>query len=203
MDNEIRYTDEQFLLREEENANVIEGYAIVFGQESRLLLDEGKIVREIIMPGAVTRELIDKSDITMTLFHNRESLLARSVNGVGTLSIDVDDHGVKFSFVVPNTPDGMKARELVKRQDLRGCSFSYYSKPASVEYKREGKETIRMVNKVDYLSELTIGSQPAYTQTSVSLREGVEEAEKPKEEEPVEKPNNYREQVRKIRKIAE
>ena len=197
MDNEIRYTDEQFLLREEENGNVIEGYAIVFGQESRLLLDEGKIVREIIMPGAVTRELIDKSDITMTLFHNRESLLARSVNGVGTLSLDIDDHGVKFSFVVPNTPDGMKARELVKRQDLRGCSFSYYSRQLSVEYKREGKETIRMVNKVDYLSELTIGSQPAYTQTSVSLREGVEEAEKP-----VEKPNNYREQVRSIRKIA-
>jgi len=200
MDNEIRYTDEQFLLREEENGNVIEGYAIVFGQESRLLLDEGKIVREIIMPGAVTRELIDKSDITMTLFHNRESLLARSVNGVGTLSLDIDDHGVKFAFVVPNTPDGMKARELVKRQDLRGCSFSYYSRPLSVEYKREGKETIRMVNKVDYLSELTIGSQPAYTQTSVSLREGVEEAEKLKEEEvPV---NNYSEQVRTIRKIA-
>lgn len=199
MDNEIRYTDEQFLLREEENGNVIEGYAIVFGQESRLVLDEGKIVREIIMPGAITRELIEKSDITMTLFHNRESLLARSVNGVGTLSIDIDDHGVKFAFSVPNTPDGMKARELVKRQDLRGCSFSYYSKPASVEYKREGKETIRMVNKVDYLSELTIGSRPAYTQTSVSLREGVEEAEKPVKEEPV---NNYREQVRNLRKIA-
>ena len=199
MDKEIRYTDEQFLLREEGNSNVIEGYAIVFGQESRLILDEGKIVREIIMPGAITRELIEKSDITMTLFHNRESLLARSVNGVGTLNIDIDDHGVKFAFSVPNTPDGMKARELVKRQDLRGCSFSYYSKPASVEYKREGKETIRMVNKVDYLSELTIGSQPAYTQTSVSLREGVEEAEKPVEEEPV---NNYREQVRNIRKIA-
>ena len=199
MDKEIRYTDEQFLLREEGNSNVIEGYAIVFGQESRLILDEGKIVREIIMPGAITRELIEKSDITMTLFHNRESLLARSVNGVGTLNIDIDDHRVKFAFSVPNTPDGMKARELVKRQDLRGCSFSYYSKPASVEYKREGKETIRMVNKVDYLSELTIGSQPAYTQTSVSLREGVEEAEKPVEEEPV---NNYREQVRNIRKIA-
>lgn len=199
MEKEIRYTDEQFLLREEENGNVIEGYAIVFGQESRLILDEGKIVREIIMPGAITRELIDKSDITMTLFHNRESLLARSVNGVGTLSIDIDDHGVKFAFSVPNTPDGMKARELVKRQDLRGCSFSYYSKPASVEYKREGKETIRIVNKVDYLSELTIGSQPAYTQTSVSLREGVEEAEKPVKEEPV---NNYREQVRNLRKIA-
>ena len=68
-----------------------------------------------------------------------------------------------------------------------------------MEYKREGKETIRMVNKVDYLSELTIGSQPAYTQTSVSLREGVEEAEKPVKEEPV---NKYREQVRNLRKIA-
>lgn len=61
-----------------ESSRIIEGYAIVFGVQSRLLADWGDVYREIIEPGAVTQEDLDRFDIKMTIWHNRERLLARS-----------------------------------------------------------------------------------------------------------------------------
>lgn len=66
-------------------------------------------------------------DIKMTLWHNREKLLARSNRGEGTLALTVDEIGVKYSFEAPNTPDGNTALELVRRGDLSGSSFTYWS----------------------------------------------------------------------------
>ena len=54
-------------------------------------------------------------DIKMTMYHNREKILACSTNGEGTLKLTVDDVGVKYSFEAPNTVDGDTALELVKR----------------------------------------------------------------------------------------
>ena len=55
-------------------SRTIEGYAIVFGRESELLSDYWDNYREIIENGAVTQELLDSSDIKMTIWHNRERL---------------------------------------------------------------------------------------------------------------------------------
>ncbi|MBQ9711574.1 MAG: HK97 family phage prohead protease, partial [Bacteroidales bacterium] len=111
----------------------ISGYAILFNTPSEPIWDdEDGEAREVISPEAVTRELLDSSDIKMTMFHDRQLILARSNRGSGTLSYEIDGKGVRFEFEAPNTADGDKALELVRRGDLAGCSFmfsTYYWEP--------------------------------------------------------------------------
>ena len=62
-------------IREAEDGNesrIIEGYAIVFGVESRMLVDYWDNYREIIEPGAIAEDDLKRMDIKMTLWHNRD-----------------------------------------------------------------------------------------------------------------------------------
>ena len=107
-------------------SRTITGYAILFNVPSApLWSDEDSEAREVIAPEAVTKEFLDGQDIKMTMFHDSHSLLARSNKGGGTLSYTVDDKGVMFEFTAPNTVDGDKALELVRRGDISGCSFAF------------------------------------------------------------------------------
>ena len=154
-------------------SRTIEGYAIVFGQESRLLVDYWDAYREIIEPGAVTADDLKGFDIKMTMYHNREKILARSNKGEGTLNLSVDEVGVKYSFEAPNTPDGDTALELVKRGDLSGSSFMYWSDESqNVSYEKTAEGVLlRHVKKISEIYDMTIAADPAYTQTNVTARE--------------------------------
>ena len=192
---ETRCFPSELRLREETGSRTIEGYALVFGEKSVPLWDEG-FAREVIAPNALSEDQLHKEDIKMTLFHNRERLIARSNKGKGTLTLVLDSRGLKFSFEAPDTADGNMALELVRRGDLSGCSFTYWSDPKHVTYTREQDEVIRLVNQIDRIFECTIGSDPAYQQTSVSAREVeeyLEQAEREAEsqaEEPAEAADN-------------
>lgn len=154
-------------------SRTIEGYAIVFGQESRLLVDYWDAYREIIEPGAVTADDLKGFDIKMTMYHNREKILARSNKGEGTLNLSVDEVGVKYSFEAPNTPDGDTALELVKRGDLSGSSFMYWTDESqNVSYEKTAEGVLlRHVKKISEIYDMTIAADPAYTQTNVTARE--------------------------------
>lgn len=103
----------------EEESRTITGYAILFNVPSAPLYEyDDEEAREVIAPGAVTKELLGGCDIKFTMFHDRQLILARSKNGAGTLTYGVDDKGVYFEFDAPNTVDGDKALELVRRGDI-------------------------------------------------------------------------------------
>jgi hypothetical protein len=158
---------------EGKESRTIEGYAIVFGVESVLMADYWDPYREVIEKGAVTAEDLKKWDIKMTIWHNRERLLARSNKGKGTLTLTVDDKGVKYEFDAPHTPDGDTVLENVKLGNLSGSSFTYWTDEANnVSYeKNEEGVIIRHVNKISEVMEMTIASDPAFSQTTVSARE--------------------------------
>ena len=102
------------------------GYAIMFNVESVVLYQEGKYEeREVIEPCAISKEFLDGCDIKMTMYHNRQIVLARSNKGKGTLTYGIDQKGVYFEFDAPRTQHGDEAIELVKRGDLCGCSFIF------------------------------------------------------------------------------
>lgn len=164
----------------------IEGYAILFNTPSAVMwtTGDGSEVREVIDPSAVQRELLDASDIKMTMFHDRQLILARSNQGKGTLSYEIDEKGVKFSFDAPQTADGDKALELVKRGDIAGCSFAfstYYNDREYVEKEvaSDGNITYR-VKALTGVYDFTLAADPAYPDTECNLREIMEEKlEKP------------------------
>ena len=167
-------------------SRTIEGYAIVFGVESRILSDYWDNYREIIEPGAITEEQLKEMDIKMTMYHNREKILARSTNGEGTLKLTVDDVGVKYSFDAPNTVDGDTALELVRRGDLSGSSFMFWTDERNVSYERRSDDImLRRVKTIGMIYDMTIAADPAYEQTTVAAREAYSQFEKPKGKQPI------------------
>ena len=110
-----------------EDGRTIEGYAIVFGVRSNVMYDweEGRKFVEVIERSAVTDELLNSCDIRALVEHNNQRLLARSNRGKGTLQLDIDDHGLKYRFVSPNTTHGNDIVEMVKRGDISGSSFAF------------------------------------------------------------------------------
>lgn len=171
----------------EKESRTIEGYAIVFGVESRILADYWDNYREIIEPGAITEERLKEMDIKMTMYHNREKILARSVNGEGTLKLSVDEVGVHYEFEAPNTVDGDTALELVKRGDLSGSSFMFWTDEKSgVSYeKRSDGIMLRRVKTIGMIYDMTIAADPAYEETTVAAREAYFHFEKPEEKKPI------------------
>ena len=165
----------------------IEGYAIVFGVESRILADYWDNYREIIEPGAITEERLKEMDIKMTMFHNREKILARSNQGEGTLKLRVDEVGVHYEFDAPNTVDSDTALELVKRGDLSGSSFMFWTDEKSgVSYeKRSDGIMLRRVKTIGMIYDMTIAADPAYEQTTVAAREAYSQFEKKEQKQPI------------------
>lgn len=176
-------------------SRTIEGYALKFGVRSRLLCDWWNNYYEVLEPGCVTREMLDKQDIKLTMFHDRQLVLARSNKGNGTLSYEVDKVGVKFWAEMPHTVDGDKALELVSRGDIAGCSFIYSTDESdsenAVSYERldekgdDGEDILlRHVKRIDNVYDFTITTDPAYEQTDVSKREveaaGIKFEQQPK-----------------------
>ena len=178
------FTASQLRLREidgQEESRTITGYAILFDVPSAPLYeDEDEVIREVIAPEAVSLELLDKSDIKMTMFHDRQLLLARSNKGSGTLSYGVDDKGVYFEFEAPDTADGDKAIELVKRGDIAGCSFAFstrYYDRAFVEESVVHGDKVEVTYRVKVITgiyDFTLAADPAYPDTSVEAREIVD-----------------------------
>jgi HK97 family phage prohead protease len=158
------------------------GYAIMFNVPSVILdKDEHYEEREVIKPCAVTKALLDSSDIIMTMYHNREIVLARSNKGKGTLSYRIDNKGVFFEFDAPNSPNGDEALELVRRGDITGCSFIFGSYYYNDEYVRREEKKVNGVTQVTCyvlkmtgIYDFTITTKPAYPDTSVEAREAQE-----------------------------
>lgn len=215
--NRVLHTVTDLRVREapegEAASRTITGYAILFGVPSAPLYDwDDEEAREVIAPEAVTKELLDGCDIKMTMFHDRQLILARSKNGAGTLKYGVDDKGVYFEFEAPNTVDGDKALELVRRGDISGCSFAFsthYYDRAYVQrtvQRVDGKTIITYtVNVITGVYDFTLAADPAYPDTNceAEVRELIRELreqEQPDGKEEREK--KVREQVREMRRAA-
>ena len=176
---EVRYYDFRKENRDyaphlaEEGSRKVEGYAIVFNQQSRELYDKAskKVFTETIDPRAVTKMFLNDQDIKMLYNHSNDMLLARSTFGVGTLAYEIDDYGVKYSFEMPNTTVGNDVLELIRRGDVWGCSFAFTYAKDGVRDERRNGHNYRTVIQMASIDDFSIVVDPAYLGTYVSTRE--------------------------------
>lgn len=160
---------------EKTEENIVEGYALKFNTESRNL---GGFI-ETITPDAL--EGVDLSDVRCFLDHDSSKLLGRTSSG--TLKLNVDETGLYFRCILPNTSVGRDAMELVTRGDLNQCSFGF-----TVEQDKWAKGNdimMRSINKIGSLFEISLVSIPAYDDTDVrvaqrSMENATNELEKRK-----------------------
>lgn len=172
---EIRsFCEERAMPKVVEDTRAIEGYAVVFEKESRMMFDwwKGKKFVEVIKRGAVTPDDLKEWDVKALAEHDKSRLLARSFNGKGSLTLTVDDYGVKYRFDAPNTVEGDNAIELIKRGDIFGSSFAYTTdEAANVVYtKRSDGSLLREVLKLDRMYDVSVVTDPAYFGTDVTVR---------------------------------
>ena len=188
-------------VREDENgqqSREVNGRAIVFGVRSVNLTpwSSTRVVYEVLEPGCLTQELINRSDVIYNLNHNSSVLnvLGRFRNSEkDTLKLELRADGVYNSCEMPQTTAANDALELIKRGDINGQSFAFEDDwedtENGVSYERtnetiDGKEVwIRHVKKIIGLYDVSIVTHPAYEQTSVTTRDNSEAIDKAIEEQ--------------------
>lgn len=145
------------------------GYAAVFEQDSEVLADfiEGAFV-ERIERGAFDG-VVEVSDVLALLNHDTSrGLLARSRGGAGTLTLSIDDKGLRYEFEAPNTAIGDEVLEGIRRGDINGSSFAFEVAEDSWSY--EGEVSKRTITKIAKIYDVSPVYYPAYQGTEVSVR---------------------------------
>ena len=171
----------------------IEGRPIVFGVRSVNLTpwSPTRKVYEVLEPGCISRELLQKSDVVLNLNHSNmvPDVLGRYRNtDRDTLSLELRGDGIDCRCELPNTSNANDALELIKRGDINGMSFAfeddYEDTENGVSYERtndveDGKEVwLRHVKKITGLYDVSIVTHPAYEQTTVGMREASDAIDK-------------------------
>jgi len=161
MEKEVRKIDNQ--LNAVAESRKIEGYAIVFNSKSELLNNS---FYEIIDPHALDGGVIQRSDCFALLNHDfNKGVLARSKDGAGTLLLSVDNIGLKYSFVAPETDLGNSTIEAIKRGDISASSFVFTVEKDKKEIQPDGT-IIRTILQIQQLYDISPCYQPAYEATS-------------------------------------
>jgi HK97 family phage prohead protease len=163
MEKEIRQL--QIDYRTEADSRKIEGVSIVFNALSN---DLGGF-REMIVPEAV-EGVIEQSDIFFLYNHTSDrGFLARSKNGAGSLTTEIREDGVHFSFDAPRTSLGDEVLEYLRRGDVNQCSFAFAVDTDKWEKQSDGTY-IRTITKFKRLYDMSLVDTPAYSQTSACAR---------------------------------
>lgn len=185
------------------DSRTVEGYAVVFNSQSE---DLG--FYETINPSAITEEVLKRSDVFCLFNHDQDKVLARSKYGTGSLQLQLDEQGLKYTFTAPNTDLGDELLEYLRRGDIDSSSFAFtVSTDEGSEVWTTGTDgrQYREILKIDELHDVSPVWNPAYSSTSVSqrtldklnqlnqLREMQDEKEKEVQEETVEKTDEVQE----------
>ena len=183
----------------QQESREIEGRPIVFGVRSVNLTpwSSTRKVYEVLEPGCISRELLQKSDVVLNLNHSNmvPDVLGRYRNNPDkdTLSLELRGDGIDCRCDLPRTNNANDALELIRRGDIDGMSFAfeddYEDTENGVSYERtndveDGKEVwLRHVKKITGLYDVAIVTHPAYKQTTVGTREASEAIDKAIEEQ--------------------
>ena len=149
-----------------ENKKTLSGYAIVFGSRSKIYRDKNIPCWEVVERGSITQNTLNQLDIKCLIEGNTNRLLARSVRGVGSLKLSVDNIGLRFEFGVPNTEAGIYAFELVQRGDISGMNAKFSAKYSTA---KEGTFEVKHINKIDKIASISLTSDPNFTKTRVKV----------------------------------
>lgn len=159
----------------------VEGYALLFGVES-----DGLWFKEVIEAGAVTDDVLNRSDVYALLNHDdRRGVLARYFKDgdVNSLTLTIDDKGLKYEFDAPETSLGDELLSYLERGEISSSSFAFTVEEAEWQDGGDG-EDIRVIRKIDQLFDVSPVFRAAYSDTTVAKREfELRKAEKNKTEE--------------------
>jgi len=143
---------------------ILEGYAAVFNSET----DLGHF-REVIKPGAF--DDVMTNDVRALINHDPNLVLGRTTNG--TLELSQDERGLKYRVKLGAQQYAKDFYESVKRGDISQSSFAFTIDEQSWNEER----TVRSVDKVRQLLDVSPVTYPAYAAATVQARDLQPEVE--------------------------
>ena len=166
-------------------SRTVVGRPIMFGVRSVNLTpwSDTHVVYEILEPGCITQELINRSDVVYNNNHSNDiaNMIGRCRNGKGTLTLALREQYVESECDYPNTTVANDTLEQIRLGNVYGMSFAFeddwQDTENGVSYERtnetvDGKEVwLRHVKKIVALYDVANVTHPAYEQTSVGTRE--------------------------------
>lgn len=155
-------------IRSDRESRTVEGYGVVFNSPSE---DLG--FTEYIHPEAINEALILKSDVFARFDHDPKKILARSKKGVGSLTLEVDEVGLKYRFEAPKTALGDELLEYLQRGDISGSSFCFSMNPkdqTAEKWTNNDGQLRRDIYHIDRLYDVAPVFSPAYPATTCSNR---------------------------------
>ena len=180
-------------LRAEQNEQeyILEGYPIVFNQETDMgdwretidpaAVGDGKVLRDVAL-------MVGHDFGMIPLAHSRRN------NGSATMTLTPDDHGVKMRAIldVAGNPKAAEVYSAVKRGDISGMSFAFIVDGEAWE-ELDTERPLRRVTSLAEVFEVSLVAFPAYKGTSVqaaaegdaleSVRASLESARQRQDEE--------------------
>lgn len=170
----------------EDEPAVIEGYAAVFNKRADLHWFE-----EEILPGAFDDVL--KDDVRCLFNHNPNYILARSKDGKGTLTLSVDDKGLKYSYATPNRSYALDLQDAIESGDVTQSSFAFQaSEVIWHEAKDENDKELRQIKKMSKIYDVSPVTYPAYHDAEVAKRSYENHKEQKQEDQKKESNKNKR-----------
>lgn len=158
---------------EQTSTRHISGYAVVFDSQSEYMG-----MYEVIQRGAITEETINNSDIFACFDHDMKRVLARSNHGEGSLSLTLDERGLKYEFDAPETELGDELLEYLKRGDISKSSFGFCvdkEDKDSQSFEMRNGVLYRTIKKIHSLFDVSPVWQPAYSATEVQSQRDAEQ----------------------------
>lgn len=185
---EIRNTIGKVLRQGDAESRKVEGYALLFNTTSDKLSFE-----EVIEPSALDG-VISRSDVFALMNHQKErGILARSNMGEGSLTLEVDEKGLKYTFDAPRTALGDELLENLRRGEINQSSFAFTVREDKWTKKEDGTWK-RNILQFDELYDVSPVYNAAYSKTSVYMR-GKELEEERLEAEANVMPESYFEEM--------
>ena len=154
---------------DDENKQLVEGYAAVFNQRALIWESEwsGWKYMEVI-----DRNAFNGADMSDTVFKYNHGdvamILARTSNN--TLTMNTDDKGLRISADIIDTNNGTDVYKLIKRGDLTKMSFAFTVKSERTEVDKENKIYTRTITAFDKIYDVAVVDVPAYDGTSIQAR---------------------------------
>jgi len=162
MIKETRLADVKF--EEVEGKMTLEGYAIVFNQET-LIGDEEYGFLEEINRTALQDTLM--KDVPMKYNHMDSFLIiARTKNK--SLSLSIDNIGLKVHADLLDTQSNQDIYKMVRSGLLDKMSFAFTVEEQT--WNKEGKIPKRIITKIGRLYDVSVVDTPAYDSTSIYAR---------------------------------
>ena len=154
---------------DDENKQLVEGYAAVFNQRALIWESEwsGWKYMEVI-----DRNAFNGADMSDTVFKYNHGdvamILARTSNN--TLTMNTDDKGLRISADIIDTNNGTDVYKLIKHGDLTKMSFAFTVKSERTEVDKENKIYTRTITAFDKIYDVAVVDFPAYDGTSIQAR---------------------------------